>query len=418
MILKKLKTAAAVTLSGIMLTGCVNLLEDYKETITDHQSIPYVRPPIEQISVSDYDEFIAVILDHIMEYVTDIHMLYYHPEEAYIQADIQRARHEIIYEHPIGAYAVAEITANTTRIVTHYEIDIQIEYKRTREQLDSIVNVSTEQAIRMQLLRKMSEHAEEAVFRSRLQLNEETIAELVRNTYYQNPRNVVMLPMITVETFPEEGSDRVYEIQFGYIESPGMLQHFGTLLTLYVQQNAELADGETESEVILSLVNNLIESTSFDEAAARTIHAHGVQNFAATAVGAFVRGTAVGEGFAMAFKALADELGFDCRVVLGDFDGLVHAWNIISLYGDFYHIDVAMCRVLGLETSFLKTDADLEEMLYTWDRENTVYCEGELTLEDILGDDDPGEDDNNGEESNEENEEEEDFVYERRKRVL
>ena len=59
------------------------------------------------------------------------------------------------------------------------------------------------------------------------------------------------------------------------------------------------------------------------------------------------------------------------------------------LYGDYYHIDVAMSVVYGIEAAFLKTDAQFEEMLYTWDRENTVSCDGELTLEDIIGAEDP-----------------------------
>jgi len=238
-----------------------------------------------------------------------------------------------------------------------------------------------------QLLDIMSQYKEEAFFRTRLQLTEEDITRMVRQTYYLNPHRIVMLPIVTIETFPEEGTDRIYKIQFGYTESSGMLQRFGELLEIYVHRNSILAEGDTDSEVLLSLVNSLIESTTFDEAAARTIHVHGAQNLAATAYGALVRGSAVGEGFAMAFKALADELGFDCHVVLGYHDGQVHAWNIISLYGDYYHVDVAMSRVNGIDTAFLKTDADFEEMMYTWDRENTVRCEGTLTLDDIIGPD-------------------------------
>jgi len=178
--------------------------------------------------------------------------------------------------------------------------------------------------------------------------------------------------------------DRIYEIKFSYVESPSILQVYRDNLALYVRQNAERAFGETDAEILLSIVENLMASTEFDEGTARTISIHGAQNFAATASGALVRGLAVGEGFAMAFKALCDELRFDCRVVLGYIDDRVHAWNIVSLDGDYYHIDVAMCVVNGLETAFLKSDADFEE-LYEWDRENTVKCEGELTLEDIIG---------------------------------
>jgi hypothetical protein len=131
------------------------------------------------------------------------------------------------------------------------------------------------------------------------------------------------------------------------------------------------------------LAENLLDASTFDQGAARTISMHGTQNLAATAFGALVNGRAVGEGFAMAFKALCDELGFECIVVLGYYQGMLHAWNIVALYGDYYHIDLAMSDISGIETSFLRTDADFLEMGYEWDMENTVSCEGALTFEDI-----------------------------------
>jgi len=394
--------------SGIILIGCTNLLEFDREIRTEHQSAPYVRPPIEHITVSNYDELITTILGFIMEHETEFLFLYHQDEGEDVQAEVLRAINEIQYEHPIGAYAVAGISAETTRIVTHFEVEIEVEYKRTRDQLESIISVSTERAIQLHLLANMSEYKEEVVFRTRLQIDENIITELVRNTYYENPRQIVMLPIVTVETFPEEGPDRIYEISFGNIESPMMLQRFGELLTIYVQRNAELATGNTNSEIILSLVERLKESTTFNEGAARTVHVHGAQNLAATAFGALVRGNAVGEGFAMAFKALADELSIYCQIVLGYHDGMIHAWNIISLYGNYYHVDVAMCVVNSIENAFLKTDDDFEEMNYTWDRENTVICAGELTLDDILGLGETGEPIAPNDESDDESDNEED----------
>ena len=380
---------AIIITAVIALTGCVNLLEGFDESISEHPVRTYERQPTEQITVSGYDELVATIISLIMEHETEKQLLYYHDDGEDVQAEIQRASDEIMLEHPIGAYAVAGITTEATIIVSYYEVDIEIEYKRTQEQLDSIINVSSERYMRTQLLNIMREYREEAIIHTYLQFTDDDINRFVNEIYYQNPRSIVMLPFVTVETFPEEGSDRIYEIKFGITDSPGMLQRFSTELELYVQGNAEQAVGNTDSEILLFLANSLIDSTTFDEGTARTIHAHGPQNFAATAFGALVRGSAVGEGFAMAFKALADEVGINCRIVLGHYDGIVHAWNIVSLYGDFYHIDVAMCAVNGIETAFLKTDADFEEMLYTWDRENTVRCEGPLTLDDVLIPEDP-----------------------------
>jgi len=379
-------------IAALALTGCVNLLEGEKESISEHVTEPYVRPSIEQIAVSGYDEFFLTLLGLILDHETENQLIYHPLDGEDVQAEIQRACYVILNEHPIGAYAVADITVNAIRLVTYFEVDIVIEYKRTHEQLDSIITISTERYMRTQLLNIMSEHREEAIIRSNLRLSDEEITEFVRETYYQNPRRVVMLPFVTVETFPEEGVDRIYEVKFSYTESPSMLQQYSDQLLLYVRRNAANAVGETDAEILLFLVENLIASATFDEGTARTIHTHGAPNLAATAFGALVGGSAVGEGFAMAFKALCDELGFDNRVVLGYFDGRIHAWNIVSLEDNFYHIDVAMSAVNGLETAFLKTDTDFMEM-YQWDRENTVRCEGTLTLEDIIGPEEPEEPD-------------------------
>jgi len=343
-----------------------------------------------------------------MEYETGSQLIFYYHDGDDVQADIENARFEIMNEHPVGAFAVADIVVNATLIVTHYEVDIEIEYKRTEEELDSIVVISTEQFLRNQMLSRMSNYTEETIFRTHMQLTEESISELIKETYYENPHRIVMLPIVTVQVFPDEGADKIYVIQFGYTESTIMLLQFNEVLTHNIQQRVDLAEGNTEAEILLSIVSNLIESSDFDERAARSIHAHGAQNLAATALGALFRGNAVGEGFAMALKALADRFDISCSVVLGELDGMVHAWNIVSLYDEYYHIDVAMCVRNGIETAFLKTDAEFEEMMYTWDRNITVECEGELTLEDILGaglDDDDDDNENQTGESNADEEE-------------
>ncbi|MDR2590445.1 MAG: hypothetical protein LBC71_05620 [Oscillospiraceae bacterium] len=375
----------------VVSVGCDNLLEDYVEFITPHETEPYVRPPDDPIiiTITDADEFKELLLQLIMEHEATTTINYYSYDGENVQDILNEIAINLKSEDPIGAYAVADIQINATRIVAYFEVDIEIEFKRSKEQIDSIVNVGTSRYMTTQIQQIMSQHNDEAIIRTRMGLTKESIIELITDIYYQNPRSIVMLPFVTVEMFPEEGIDRIYEIKFIYIESADMMQLFAENLALYVRRNAERAVGDTDAEILLSLVENLMASTSFDIGAASAISVHGAQNFAATAFGALVQGNAVGEGFAMAFKALCDELGFNSIVVLGGLNDLVHAWNIIYLEGDYYHIDVSMCVENGLEIAFLKTDADFEEMGYTWDRENTVRCEGELTLDDIIIPEDP-----------------------------
>jgi len=394
--------------SAVTVSACANLLEGSSVTIVPHISAPYERQPAPLRTVSDLEEFEEVLLELIFAQEQETTLQYLNFDSEDLQSEIRRISNELMENHPIVIYSVANITTAAVRVVTYFEINIEIEFKRTVEQVKSIVTASTQRYMMTQLLEIMSRYEEEAVILTNLHLSKEEIVELVVEIYYQNPRRIIMLPFVTVEIFPEEGADRIYEIRFGYTESPEMLRLFSGNLDLYVRQNAERAVGENDAEILLSLVEILIASTVFDEGTARTISMHGPQNFAATAFGALVRGSAVGEGFAMAFKALCDELRFDCNVILGYLDEKVHAWNLIFLDGHYYHIDVAMCSVEGLEVAFLKTDEDFEEF-YIWDRENTQRANGPLTLYDIIKDDDPPDDNNGtGEDASEDNLGEED----------
>jgi transglutaminase/protease-like cytokinesis protein 3 len=86
----------------------------------------------------------------------------------------------------------------------------------------------------------------------------------------------------------------------------------------------------------------------------------------------------VGEGYAMAYKALCDELGLECYVVQGTYNARPHAWNIVGIDGSYYHVDVAMCDVNGMSTAFLKKDSDMKKK-YTWDASKYKVCDGPLT---------------------------------------
>ena len=382
--MKKRITSVLLILIAALLTGCMSILEGSTLSESPHLSAPYERQPEMQIEVSDYGGLKDAILNFITEHELSGEIVIYSYDGGDVQEDVDRACYEIINTDPVAAYSVSELTGLATRIVSKYEINISIEYKRTKQQVESYVNVSTLRYLRTELLSVMSDYADEAVFRATLDITADDIAALVRETYYQNPRRIVMLPVIAVETYPENGEDRIYELRFGNIERSSILSEYGASLSLYVRRNAFVADGDNDAEILLSLVENLIGACVYDEGTAKTISVHGAQNFAATAYGALVKGSAVGEGFAMAFKALCDELEFDCQVVLGYLDGMVHAWNIVALNGEYYHIDVAMCAANGIETAFLKTDADFAEH-YSWDMINTVKCDGTLTYEDVVG---------------------------------
>ena len=366
----------------IVSSGCTAILEGDTADEDRHIAVVRERPQEERIRVSGYEELKAAMLELIMEHETNGLMVIY-TYDGDVQKDVDRAIRELMNSDPRVVYAVAEVTGNVTLIVSYFEVEIEIEYKHTKEQVDALVAVPTLRSLRTELLSILSEYREEAVLLTSLKIEEDYVIELIKETYYQNPRTIVMIPVTAVTTIEAGGENRFIEMSFRYMEPEGILRQLGASLSRSVRTNALAAEGENDGKILLSLVENLAGACIYDENTARTISEYGAQNIAVTAYSALVRGSAVGEGFAMAFKALCDELDFECSVVLGDLNGMVHAWNIISLYGEHYHIDAAMCALNGVDTAFLKTDEDLLDK-YSWDMVNSVMCNGSLTYQDIV----------------------------------
>lgn len=58
-----------------------------------------------------------------------------------------------------------------------------------------------------------------------------------------------------------------------------------------------------------------------------------------TAYGTLVSGVSVCEGYAKSMKYLLDEIGVESLVVIGESRNQNHAWNLVKLDGEYYHID-------------------------------------------------------------------------------
>lgn len=56
--------------------------------------------------------------------------------------------------------------------------------------------------------------------------------------------------------------------------------------------------------------------------------------------GAFLENIAVCDGISKAYQILLSKIGIESIVVTGDLSGVSHAWNMVKLDGNWYHVDV------------------------------------------------------------------------------
>ena len=66
---------------------------------------------------------------------------------ATVKETVEKAAMEVQQETPLGAYAVEFITSSSQQQRGYYEISIQIGYRRTTEQIQSVVNATSAEAV-------------------------------------------------------------------------------------------------------------------------------------------------------------------------------------------------------------------------------------------------------------------------------
>ena len=104
--------------------------------------------------------------------------------QAMVQQMLDEACLEVVQEDPLGAYSVDFIRYDVTPIVSYYEAAVEITYRRTREQVASIVDATGAAAIRSELSRALSAFSTEVVLRiSYFEEDEAYIQQLVRDAY-------------------------------------------------------------------------------------------------------------------------------------------------------------------------------------------------------------------------------------------
>ena len=290
---------------------------------------------------------------------------------------------DIANNTPLGAYAVYYITSSVSRIVSYYEAKIEITYKRTANETESVISVKSADALREIIRSAVSDYDYTlTVATDASDIGEAFITSVVDELYYSDPMLSVMHPSVSVVSYPQTGLDRIIEIKFAYTYLKTSLVSMHERLR---ESAADITDGapsDDDAVKLLYIAETLAGSVELRE---NTWDSGEYDNLSTenTAYGALVRSSATSEGFAMAVKLLCDSLGIESTVVRGRLGSLDRAWNLVALGDDRYHVDVYLCAAEGFEKGFLKNDESMSAE-YLWDTEKYPKADGPLTYYDLV----------------------------------
>lgn len=350
----------ALSLAGcLLLGGCSSLLVRDYSSVTVHSAAPTVESDQLTIRVESYQDLVNALLYFITQGREDgVIRLYNYPYD--VEQDLEGACQEVVQEDPLGAYAVELIQYDVVPIVSCYEATIQITYRRTHDQVASIVAATGASAIRSQLQQSLSQFQTETVLRiSYFDGGEEYITALLHQAYFATPGSALGYPDTQICIYPDSGYQRIVEILLTYPLDRSELEEQRSILARLTQEIADDLWDAIGDEGLLEIRQAVLDTAVYDPEGGSTAY-HALSRHRADSL-----------GLAFAMNLLCNELGYSCQTVEGTLDGTAHCWNIVSTENGYRHIDLTWES--DGQSPFL-SDRQMAEAGYQWDTTTVPQC--------------------------------------------
>ena len=346
--------AAALALScALLLTSCSSLTLHPYVAVEPHTEHPATVADSSVLQVETYSELVSAVLFFVSQ-GTEEGVVQMSDYQGDVGEDLNRACLEVAKDDPLGAYAVDFIKSEYTRVLTTYEATITISYRRTREQINSLVGVTGTSAIRNEVGSALAEFQSELALRvGYFTGDEDSIARLVRQAYYDQPATAMGMPEFTISIYPESGGQqRIVEILLTYPEEPDVLRLRSAQL---VDKVEELCQPQRPQQLSPSARQSALFTTVRQNV---TYLPRG----GSTAWDALLGDGADSEGLALAFQLLSQEMRVGSNLVVGTMNGEPHFWNQLTADDGAHYVDLT--RDAGGTTYSAE---DLAELGYVWE---------------------------------------------------
>lgn len=364
---KKIIALFAAAALAASLSGCASIFDKEYIAITDY--VDASTPPQQEgtVQVENYLELKLAINKLITAHEGSGSLDFSSYKGENISDDLAAACNEVRSETALAAYVVDYISYDLDRLVSYYEAEVYVYYLHTQEEVEAIVSVGTVSGLYDAVsaaLEQMSPGLVVMVTASGA--SEAEVTGYVTEAYFENPLSCVNLPTTEVTMYTGGGLQRIYEINLDYGASVASLASRKEILSAELTELAGRVTSRGEAYRALQAATVVMETCASNAEAGDTLW------------DAVHLGAADSRGMALAFKALCDIVEMDCTVVAGRLDRAEHYWNIVTVDGASYHVDVSAAAERGLAATFFISDADMWGH-YWWDNENYPQCDGALS---------------------------------------
>lgn len=281
-----MKRLLALLLALLTLSGCAAVLEREYLVTAEHVESSAGQPA----GAYRVERYAALMnaLDSYVEEAWDSGVLRFpttYPGD--LTVDMEKARRQMMEEHPLGAYALEDMSYHISRAIAYYEVELTFSYRVEKEAVTG--------------LRQVDEGELETLFRdtlldfgpgftARLMLGEggrEAVQAALDRAYDSVPEAALGRPTLDVTLYPENGPDPVGEVTLTYDRPTYQLYRERDNLKKKAEELALETEGTPQA-----ILAALRELCTYDPEGG------------STAASALLEGRADSEGMALAYRLL------------------------------------------------------------------------------------------------------------------
>lgn len=372
---KRILSVILLAALALSMCGCGSIYEKEYVAIEDYAPANQQETATdEKVVVKSFTGLKQAILRCVTEGRTEGSIVFDSDYPGDPSEDMASACWQIRTQNPLCAYCVDNISYEIMHIVAYDEAAVRISYADFGGSVSDIVQLSFGTGIDELILDAMTQG------KHRLELyilnssyTAERMENIVAEVYHDHPICVPKEPKATVSVYSGTGTQHLYVIEFDYGMSDDELDACRETLSRLNAFAGMDVDGLNEGQAALAACSYLVYNCTISDIEQDN-----------SAYSALVNHRGNSEGLALAYVELCRELGLDCEIVYGQKNWDSHCWNIVSVMGSSYHVDITECIRLGIESGFLMDDQEMW-ISYRWDISSHPSCSGELSYEEVAG---------------------------------
>lgn len=353
------RVVALMLVLCLLLSGCGGWMDGSYSSVKPHTE-RHNQPGGDSVVASDYSQLRKALVELVETGGETMLINVGTMNQGLVEEYMDRAVRFVLQTNPIGAYAVENVEYEEGSSGGQPSVAVTVTYNRNRAELRGMRSASG-QTEALEIVADALTQCEPKVVMRVKQFRNTDFVDYVRDYMEENPQTVMELPQVTVNTFPDSGTDRVVEIVFsyqtGWDELKNMQNRVRPLFTsaeLYVSGNSPDYD---KYELLYAFLMERHEY-QFDTSITPTYSL-------------LIHGVGDSRAFATVYAAMCRRVGLECYVVSGTANGEPLFWNMICVDGTYHHLDLVACGRSGA----FRIWGDLEMEGYVWDYSAYPECD-------------------------------------------